>query len=159
MPWRRAITFASSVAAPSAPNPEKEMVPSRLGTRPMRVRSSTDFPLPDAPTTPRISPRRSSIERWSSTTCSPNPTTRSRASITADRTAASMPSHSNGCEKYREHAIEHDDKKDRLHYRGGGLQAERFGAAFHLEPLAAGHDANRECHERRLDHADLEMRH
>ena len=57
--------------------------PARVGIRPMMVRSRTDLPPPDAPTRPRISPRRTSSERPSSTTRSPKPTTRSRTEIAA----------------------------------------------------------------------------
>ena len=37
------------------------------------------------------------------------------------------------------------------------LQPERLGAALDLQPLGAGDDADHQRHERRLDHADLEM--
>jgi hypothetical protein len=36
----------------------------RFGMRPMEVRISTDLPPPDAPTRPRISPFRTSSDRW-----------------------------------------------------------------------------------------------
>jgi hypothetical protein len=56
------------------------------------------------------------------------------------------------------HPVQDDHEKDRLHDRRGGLEAERLGAAFHPEALGAGHDPDHQRHERRLDHADVEMR-
>src|ERR1700722_320202 len=126
----------------------------------MTVRSSTDLPAPDAPTTPRISPRLTSSERWSSTRWGPNPTTRSRILIITWSAGASIRrSHSDRGEEHGEQAVEDDDEEDRFHHRDRRLGAERFGTAFYGEALAAGDDADRERHERRLDHADLEMRH
>ena len=39
------------------------------------------------------------------------------------------------------------------------LQPERLGAALDLQPLGAGHHPDHQPHERRLDHAHLEMGH
>ena len=72
--WR--ATLRRRAASRSVPR--ISMVPWRFGIRPRMVRSSTDLPPPEAPTTPRISPRRTSSDRWSMTIWSPNPTTRSR---------------------------------------------------------------------------------
>src|SRR4051794_40570703 len=69
------------------------------------------------------------------------------------------PSHSDRGEENGEYAVEHDHQEDRFDHRGGGLLAERFGAAFDPQTLAAGDDTDHQRHERRLDHADLEMRH
>ena len=48
------------------------MSPSSGSRRPMIERISTDLPLPEPPTTPMISPRRTSRSRFSCTTCDPN---------------------------------------------------------------------------------------
>ena len=47
-------------------------------TRPRIERISTDLPVPDAPTMARISPRRTSTSRFSSTVVPPKPTVRPR---------------------------------------------------------------------------------
>src|SRR5262245_25426197 len=69
-----------------------------------------------------------------------------------------MSLHVDGGEEDGEQAIEHDDKEDGLYDRCRGFAAEGFGAALDREPLRTGDDADDERHERRLDHADLEMR-
>src|SRR5450432_3230669 len=68
-------------------------------------------------------------------------------------------SHSDRRKEYGEDAIEHDDQKDRLDHRDGGLLAQGFRAALDPQSLAARNDANHQRHERRLDHSDLEVRH
>ena len=67
-------------------------------------------------------------------------------------------SHPDRGEEDGEQSVEHDHQKDRFDDRGGGLKAKRLGTALHLEPLGAGHGADRQGHERRLDETDLEMR-
>ena len=94
-----------------------------FGMRPMMVRSSTDLPLPEPPTRPRISPRRTSSDRWSSTMWSPKPTTRSRTRITmvvVRRHHGHIPIEA---KKMAKNAVEHDHQEDRLHHRGRGLAA------------------------------------
>ena len=81
-PQRRSIARRSARRSPCRDRrPAPRSCPAAWAARPMIVRSSTDLPLPEPPTRPRISPRRTSSDRWSSTTCSPKPTTRSRTRI------------------------------------------------------------------------------
>src|SRR5437588_11976405 len=87
---------------------------------------------------------------------SPKPTTRSRTRIATPFVCAVIRSFPDRGEEHGEHAVEHDDQKDRLHDRGGGVPAEGLRPALHLEALDAGHDADDDRHERRLDDADLE---
>src|ERR1700693_1651060 len=159
IPHRRPMARVAPGPAWSRSIPSTSMLPWRFGIRPMIVRKRTDLPPPDAPTRPRISPRRTSSERWSSTIRSPKPTTRSRTRIAIPSASAFMALHSNRREKYGEYAVENDHEEDRLHYRRRRLHAERFGATLHAQALAAGHDADHQRHEWGLDHADLEVRH
>src|SRR4051812_4813897 len=101
--------------------------------RPMIVRNRTDFPPPDAPTKPRISPRRTSSDRRSSTIFSPNPTVRSLTEIADCSTVAAIRSHSDRGEEDGEYPIENDDEEDGLHHGGRGLQPQRLGASLHPE--------------------------
>jgi len=82
MPQRRSSARRSASFAFSRSTPSTSIEPWRLGKSPMTVRKRTDLPLPEAPTTPRISPPLTSSVRWSSTIWSPKPTTRSRTLIT-----------------------------------------------------------------------------
>ena len=90
-PQRRCTACSCASLAASRSTPSTSIVPWRFGSRPMMVRSSTDLPLPEPPTKPRISPRRTSSARWSSTTWSPKPTTRSRTRIARVSGRVSMP--------------------------------------------------------------------
>src|SRR5579883_3130481 len=74
-------------------------------------------------------------------------------------TCEAMWSHSDRREEDREYAVEDDDQENRLYDRGRGLNAERLGATLHLQAFTARNSANRERHERSLDHADFEMGH
>src|SRR5258708_1070599 len=65
-------SLVSAIAAPIT-----SIVPLCRGMSPMMVRIKTDLPPPEAPTRPRISPRRTSSDSWLITTCRPKPTTRS----------------------------------------------------------------------------------
>src|SRR5690242_8748023 len=112
------------------------MRPPRGGIKPMMVRSRTDFPPPDAPTRPRISPRRTSSESPSSTFFVPNPTVRSRAEIAGVWDISCMALHPDRREKDREQAVENNDQKNRLHDRGRCLRSQRLGASLDAEPLA-----------------------
>src|SRR5665213_25282 len=156
-PQRRSIARQVCSGAMSRSTSKTLIVPDSWGMSPMIVRSSTDLPRPDPPTTPRISPGRTSSDRWSSTIRSSNPTTRSRTSITG--LCSAMASHSDRGEEDGEHTVEHDHQEDRLDHRGGRLQAERFGAALDPQAFGAGDHADDQCHHRRLDHADLEIAH
>ena len=102
-------------------------------TSPMMVRISTDLPAPEPPTKPRISPRKTS---------SVDVVEHRRAAETDDEVAhadhrcvAAHRSHPDAGEEHGEQAVEHDDEKDRFDHRGGGLEPERGGAAFHFEAL------------------------
>src|SRR5690606_21347743 len=152
------------------------MVPDCLRVRPRIARSNTDFPDPEAPTKPRISPRRTSRSRCSSTVFSPKATVMSRAeSRTSGRRAAASSILPVSVAKgslileidrrieHRKQAIYHDDDEDRLYDRGRDPASERFGAAADLHAFRRGNDADDERHEGRLDetghdrvHADPE---
>src|SRR5262249_40390127 len=157
MPQRRSVARRSRSLAPPKSAPNTSIVPDRLGTRPMMVRISTDLPAPDPPTKPRISPRNTSSDRWSSTVAPLNPTTRSRTRMTASLPACAIALFTDRREEHGEEAVHHDHQEHRLHHRGGGVQAERLGAALHPQPLGAGDEPDHQRHERRLDHADREM--
>src|SRR5947209_11032822 len=138
MPQRRSVACRSSTLAPPRSTPNTSIVPSRLGTRPMMVRMSTDLPCPEPPTKPRTSPRNTSRESASRMRVPPKPTTRSRTRIATPFAAADIALFPDRREEHGEQTVEHDDEKDRLHHRGGGVQAERFRAALDLEALHAG---------------------
>ena len=57
MPQRRRMFFASSSVRSIMFSPSTSISPASGVWRPMIERSSTDLPVPDPPTTPRISPR------------------------------------------------------------------------------------------------------
>jgi hypothetical protein len=63
--------FASSSSRPIIFSPSTSISPASGVCRPMIERISTDLPVPDPPTTPRISPRRTSRSRPSWMICSP----------------------------------------------------------------------------------------
>jgi hypothetical protein len=63
MPQRRRIFFASSSLRPIMFSPRTSTSPSIGVCSPMMERISTDLPVPDPPTTPRISPGRTSRSR------------------------------------------------------------------------------------------------
>src|SRR5579871_2340444 len=159
-PQRRSMLRRSSSPTVSRSAPITSMRPPRFGINPMMVRVSTDLPAPDAPTKPRISPRRTSRFNPFSTRRSPNPTVRLETRMIGSFGVAIIQisgSNPDRGEEDGEHAIEHDDEEDRINHRGGGVLAERLGAAFHREPFDAGHHADQQRHERRLDHADDEV--
>src|SRR5436309_3884049 len=156
MPQRRSTARRSAPLAASRSTPNTSMVPDVLGTSPMMVRVSTDFPAPDGPTKPRISPRLTSRSSPSRTLVDPNCTAMSRTRMMAFCTSAAM-SHSDRGEKDREHAIHHDDKENSFHHRGGRVLPKRFGAALHRKPLDTGYNADHRSHHRRLDDADSEV--
>ena len=109
-------------------------MPLRFGSRPMMVRSSTDLPPPEAPTRPRISPRRTSSERRSSTTGRRiRPRGRAPGSPIC-RLGAAIGSHSDRGEENGEQAVEHDDQEDRFHHRCRGLLAERSALPLTRRP-------------------------
>src|SRR6202035_1086372 len=67
--------------------------------------------------------------------------------------------HSDRGKENGESAVKHNDEKDRLDDRDRRLLSKRFRASLDSQALAACNDADYQRHERRLDHADLEMRH
>jgi hypothetical protein len=66
-PQRRSTARRSASLTWSRSVPRTSMDPPRFGSSPMIVRRSTDLPLPDPPTRPRISPRRTSSDSALST--------------------------------------------------------------------------------------------
>ena len=66
-------------------SPNTSISPSSGVCSPMIERISTDLPVPEPPTTPRISPRRTSRSRSSWMTCSPKLLVRPRTSMTVSR--------------------------------------------------------------------------
>ena len=71
MPQRRRIFLASSSSRPIIFSPSTSTSPASGVCSPMIERISTDLPVPEPPTTPRISPRLTSRSRSSWMTCSP----------------------------------------------------------------------------------------
>uniref|UniRef100_A0A1I8AM75 PE-PGRS family protein n=1 Tax=Steinernema glaseri TaxID=37863 RepID=A0A1I8AM75_9BILA len=57
------------------------------------------------------------------------------------------------------HRIQHDHHEDRLDHRRGGVGADRFGAAGHLETFQATDGRDQEGEERRLGQAHQEVLH
>ena len=134
------------------------MVPCRLGSRPMMVRSSTDLPPPEAPTRPRISPRRTSSDRWSSTTRRrTRPRGRARGSPWSSAASIALTSRSRR-RRWRTAPSSTITRKIDFTTEVVVCRPSDFGAALHPQAFAAGDDADHQRHERRLDHADLEMR-
>src|SRR5262249_15248732 len=155
MPQRRSISWRCTSPASSRFTPKTLIRPSCLGNKPRIVRVSTDLPAPEAPTKPRISPRKTSSVTPLRTRLPFRSTTRSRTSMTGAFDSFAM-SHPDRCKKHGKNAVEHDYQKNGFNDRIGGFFAERFGAALHLQTLDAGDDADDQRHERRLDHANLE---
>ena len=81
MPHRPAALWVVRSWLPPIAAPITSISPLCRGMRPMIVRIKTDLPPPEAPTRPRISPLRTSSDRWSITTCRPKPTTSSLTRI------------------------------------------------------------------------------
>src|SRR5437879_2447557 len=115
------------------------------------VRKSTDFPVPDPPTTPSTSPRRTSRSRFRKTTLLPkrasSPRTRI-AGVSPMAPAGGSASRSDLCiaEDDREDGIGEDDEEDRLDDRARRQPADALGAARDAQALVApgqGDDAGK----------------
>ena len=111
----------------------------------MTVRSSTDLPPPDAPTTPRISPRRTSSERWSSTICVAEA---DHEVAHLDRrlvaSGASIGDHIPiEAKKMANTPSSTMTRKIDFTTEAVVCSAERFGAALDAQAFAAGDDADR----------------
>ena len=151
--------------------------PRRPDCRPMIVRSSTDLPVPEPPTTPRISPRMTSRSRSSWMTWSPN-WVRSRAldhdvSAVAWSTTSSRASSSTSSRIPRRCHRHHAQPSGRRSRRTRRARSRRkidsttalvvssptfLGAARDLHALeAADHARSISAEHRRLDHADPEV--
>src|SRR5579862_5154206 len=89
-PQRCSNARASASLAPSTSQPNTSMLPAWGRRSPTIVRSNTDLPLPEPPTTPSTSPRRTSRSIPSCTVCSPNRLTSPRTLITMSSSAAAM---------------------------------------------------------------------
>ncbi|MNP40684.1 hypothetical protein D3C76_1343380 [compost metagenome] len=81
-PKRRSTSERCSSRRPVRSWPSTLICPSLGRRRPMMLRRSTDLPLPEPPTTARISPRYRSRSRFSCTTWRPKRLQMPRASIT-----------------------------------------------------------------------------
>src|SRR5713226_2227234 len=118
----------------------------------MIVRSSTDLPLPEPPTTPSTSPRRTSRSSWS---CSTRPPRR----VTSPRTRMMGPSARSDMElreEDRERGIDEDHQEDRFDHGEGGGSADALGAPFDGEPATTADDGDAGGEERRLQYAEPE---
>ena len=71
-PQRRSMALHWALEADRRSRPKILTLPASGRFRPMMVLSSTDLPVPDPPTTPRTSPRRTVRSRSLCTTWSPN---------------------------------------------------------------------------------------
>src|SRR3546814_8788557 len=76
-----------SASSARASTPSTSMLPAFGLRRPRIERISTDLPVPEPPTTPSSSPRRTSRSRSSCTTCSPKRLTRPRTWMIASRSS------------------------------------------------------------------------
>src|SRR5690606_38238930 len=160
-PRRMSMRSRSASSALSTSTPNSLIVPDCFLLSPSMVRSSTDLPEPEAPTKPRISPRRMLNDRPSSITLSPNATVTSRAESTMSCASSCCTFSAASCVMSEvdcsvedcEQAIEYDDDEDGLHHRGGYVPTERFGAAADLHAFDRGNDTDDHGHERRLDQA------
>src|SRR5487761_212338 len=127
-------------------SPKTSIVPAAGGTSPTIVRSSTDLPEPEAPTTPSTSPaRRSNVASRSST----------RPSIRVARprtctTGAAAASDAELVEEDREERIEHNDQENSLDHGLRRMPADALGAAGHPQTLVAADQRNAGGEERRL---------
>src|SRR6516165_2860268 len=92
----------------------------------MMVRSSTDLPLPEAPTTPTTSPCRTSRSTRSCKTLPPMRVVRPRMRIIG-------PSDVKAREEDGEGGIDDDHEKDRADNGKGGKPAHAFGASRDAE--------------------------
>src|SRR3990170_7249953 len=154
---RRSLSLAFSTSTPNS-----LIVPDCLCTRPRMVRRRTDLPAPEAPTKPRISPRRIWSDKLSRMTLSAKETVMSCAESTISSSSAlcvvvvgfvpsSAMSELDRCVEHGEKPVEDDHHEDRLHHRSSHVLPERFGAAADLHAFDRGDRADDHGHERRLD--------
>src|SRR5262245_15534769 len=109
----------------------------------MIVRKSTDFPVPDPPTTPRTSPRRTSRSRLSWMTCLPNCVRRPRMEMIDGACGSirrTLDTHIG--KQVGEECVEDDHQKQRLDHRLGGEPPDAFGAATDPHAFVASHQGD-----------------
>src|SRR5581483_10271539 len=135
----RSCSFSFAVSWPKI-----SMLPRAGVSNPTTTRSSTDLPVPEPPTTPSTSPRRTSRSRLRWIERPPNRVLSPRTRMIGSP-ASSMPwADSSGAlsdmqvgEDDREAGVEHDHQEDRLDDRDGGEASDALGALRHLEALIA----------------------
>src|SRR6185437_11932765 len=127
------------------------MVPAAGIMSPMIVRSSTDLPLPEAPTTPSTSPRGRSRSTPSCSTWPPTRVTRPRTRTIG---RASPRSEMEARVEDGEGGIEDDHKKDRLHDGEGRESTDTGGAALDAQPGMAADERDGRSEKRRLHQAE-----
>src|SRR5690348_9308427 len=132
-------------ARPSS-SPKTAIVPAAGGVRPTIVRSRTDLPEPDAPTTPSTSPDRRSKVASCSRIRPPALVARPRT-----RTTAAAGSDPDRIEEDREECIEHDDQENGLDHGLRRAPPDAFGAAGHQKTLVATDESDAGGKEWRLD--------
>src|SRR4051812_10916601 len=111
------------------------MRPLSARCRPRMVRSSTDLPVPDPPTIPNTSPRRTSRSTPSWMTWAPN---RVRSPWTWIAACPAMRiTHPDPREQDREQRVEHDHQENADDHRAGGHPTDALGAADDAQALVA----------------------
>ena len=116
----------------------------------MIERISTDLPVPDPPTTPRISPRQTvEVEILVDDLLAE---AIAQAADRDDRLGFGLrPAPSDRAEEDGEDGVEHDHEEDRLDDRGGRAQADFFRIALDQHALEAARQRDDEAEDRRLD--------
>src|SRR6185437_8400411 len=116
---------------------------------PITVRSNTDFPLPEPPTTPSTSPRLTSRSSLSWSTRPPTRVVRPRTRTTGRSDAEARIEDGEG-------GIDNDHQKDRTNHGKRGEATDALGTARHLEARLAADEGDGGSEERRLQDADPE---
>src|SRR5882724_9789404 len=142
---------------PAVSWPNSSTLPAVCRLSPTMVRSSTDLPVPEPPTTPITSPGCTSRSRLSCTICGPNWVRRPLTRMIGSTIATPAPSVAQVGEQHGEEGVEDDHEEQRFHHRLGRQPAYALGAATHPHALEAADHGDQEGEHRRLDHPDPEM--
>src|SRR6185437_14363261 len=155
--WKRTPNRASKSCRSSASSvrrsrPSSAIRPADGRSRPTMARSSTDFPEPEAPTTPSTSLARTSRSSASRIVRPPSLMVRPRTEIAL----AVMRSYFEVGEDDGEDGIGEDDEEDRLDDGARRQAPDALRAARHAQALVATGERDDAGESRRLQHADPE---